>query len=90
MKLNESKSGFCCRLKGLRHVALSKLSKAQLAQEDFADFGLDVEHLRLNSAQLKTIQNNAFRNIHSVKSLDLSENFIENIEKNAFIDVSKN
>lgn len=83
----EARSLFC-RLKGLRHLAVSELSKGQLSHEDFADFGLDVEHLQINSAQLKAIGNNAFKNIHSVKSIDLSDNAIENIEKNAFIDVS--
>lgn len=68
-------------------MALSKLSKTQLAQDDFVDFGPDIEHLQINSAQLKTIQNNAFRNIHSIRSIDLSENVIDSIEKNAFIDV---
>lgn len=72
----------------MTHVALSELSKAQLSHEDFADFGLDVEHLQINSAELKVVGNNAFKNIHNVKSIDLSENIIENIEKNAFIDVS--
>lgn len=69
-------------------MALSKFSKTQLEPQDFVDFGLDIQQLQINSGQLKTIKNNAFKNIHSVKRIDLSENSIENIEKNAFIDVS--
>lgn len=75
-------------MKGLRYVALSKLTKAQLAPEDFAEFGTDVEHLQINLAHLKTVQNNAFRNIHGLKTIDLSDNSIENIERDAFTDVS--
>lgn len=80
---------FSSRLKGLRYLALTKLSKAQLAPEDFAEFGIDVVHLQINFAHLKTVQNNAFRNIHNLKIIDLSENSIENIEKDAFTDVRR-
>lgn len=75
------------RLKALRRVALSKLSKAQLTPEDFGEFGVDVEDVQINSAQLKSVQDHAFRGIHGVKGIDLSGNAIESVEKDAFVDV---
>lgn len=68
-------------------MSLSKLAKNSLSSEDFLEFGLDLERLQIISSGLKSIKNNAFRNVHGLKLIDLSENNIDSIEKDAFIDV---
>lgn len=55
--------------------------------EDFLDFGADLEELQILGGNLKTIQDNAFKYVKSIKKLDLSENKIEKIENDAFLQV---
>nr|XP_023026888.1 chaoptin [Leptinotarsa decemlineata] len=76
------------RLRSLRTLSLSRLSQPELSPENFLEFGIDLEELQINLANLQTIKNNAFKYIHALKSLDLSDNSINTIENNAFTDIS--
>lgn len=78
----------CCSLRSLRFLSLSKLSKSDLYPDDFLDFGIDLEELQINGGGLQSIKANAFRHVHGLKRLDLSENKISSIDNNAFIDVT--
>lgn len=71
----------------MRYLSLSNLAKNTLSSEDFLEFGMDLERLQIVSSGLKSIKNNAFRSVHGLKFIDLSENNIDSIEKDAFTDV---
>lgn len=75
-------------MRQLRKLSLSKISHSDLAPDLFQDFGRDLEELSINFANLKSIKNNAFQRIRSLKKLDLSENLISAIEENAFEDIA--
>lgn len=72
------------QFKSLRKAYLSRLRQTSLTTEDFAEFGANLEELHINFAELKSIKNHAFKNVHSLKVLDLAENRIEQIENDAF------
>lgn len=68
---------------------MSRLAQPSLSVEDFLDFGIDLEELRITFGHLQIIKNNAFKHVHGLKNIDLSDNSIGTIEINAFADVSK-
>lgn len=74
-------------MRNLRSLSLSKLSDSQLTPEDFDDFGVDLEELEITGGNLKTIKDHSFKNVKGIKKLDLSENKIEEIENDAFLEV---
>ncbi|XP_062537568.1 chaoptin [Armigeres subalbatus] len=74
-------------MKNLRSLATSHLSSLTLNAEDFADFGLELEELRITRSGLKSIKNRAFANLRGLKRLDLSENRIDSVEANAFNEI---
>ncbi|KAJ8950482.1 hypothetical protein NQ314_007869 [Rhamnusium bicolor] len=75
------------RLRSLRTLSLSRLSQQNISPEDFLEFGIDLEELQISFAKLKTLKNNAFRYVHGLKAVDLSENSIATIENDAFTDI---
>ncbi|KAJ8916973.1 hypothetical protein NQ315_008373 [Exocentrus adspersus] len=75
------------RLRSLRVLSLSRLSQPNLSPDNFVEFGVDLEELRINFANLQTVKNNAFKHIHGLRLIDLSENVIGTIENNAFTDI---
>lgn len=75
------------RLRNLRSLAISKLNSQAIGAEDFLEYGYELEDLKIYKSGLKTIRNNAFREIRTIKRLDLSENYINAIENNAFKEV---
>ncbi|XP_050498519.1 chaoptin isoform X1 [Diabrotica virgifera virgifera] len=75
------------RLRSLRSLSMSKLTQPTLSADNFLEFGIDLEELKINFANLQTIKNNAFQHVHGLKSIDLSENAIGTIENNAFTDI---
>lgn len=52
------------------------------------DFGIDLEELTIILGNIQSIKNNAFKYVHGLKYLDLSDNAIGTIESNAFVDAS--
>lgn len=72
------------KLKNLRALAVSNINAQNLVPEDFLEFGYELEILKLYKAGIRIVKNNAFREIRSIKRLDLSENRIETIELDAF------
>ncbi|CAH1176590.1 unnamed protein product [Phaedon cochleariae] len=75
------------RLRNLRTLSLSRLSQPSITPEDFLGFGIDLEGLQITFAKLQIIKNNAFKYVHALKSIDLSENNIDTIENHAFADI---
>ncbi|CAH0558981.1 unnamed protein product [Brassicogethes aeneus] len=75
------------RLRSLRVLYLSKLGEGNLDPQDFQEFGMDLEELYINSANIHTIKHNAFKYVHGLKLLDFSENSISTIEEHAFKEI---
>lgn len=75
------------RFRYLRRITLSKISSKTLSQDDFIEFGNEVESLQIVQAEIETIKSNAFKHIRGLKFLDLSENSIKTIENEAFSEV---
>ena len=73
-------------IRNLRSLGLSSLGD-RVSMGDFEGFGAALEHLSLSKNKLKTISSNSFRHVPGLKSLDLSENRISQIETDAFLDV---
>ena len=76
------------RLRNIRKLYISSTSKMDISPELFEDFSIDLIDLKISYSQVNILKNNAFAFIHGLVNLDLSDNKITKIEKNAFIDVS--
>lgn len=74
-------------MRHLRSLSVSKMQETDLVPEIFQDFGRDMEDLSINFANLKSIKNNAFQHLRTLRKLDLSENIMSSIEADAFDDV---
>lgn len=66
---------------------MSRLSSSALVAEDFLEFGLELEDLKITRGSLQSVKANAFKHVRGIKRLDLSENQISNIDADAFADV---
>lgn len=64
------------------------MPKSQLDPEDFQDFGFELEDLQIVSGNLKTIKDHVFKHVRGIKKLDFSENRIDKIEDDAFVEVN--
>lgn len=67
---------------------MGRLSTTTLAPENFVEYGVELEDLKISEASLKVIKSHAFKNIRGIKRLDLSDNLIETIENDAFSEVT--
>lgn len=76
-------------MRNLRSLYISKISSDTLSPTDFLEFGVELEDLKVVRGHLKSIKSNAFKNVRGIKRLDLSENQIESIERDAFEEVRK-
>lgn len=68
-------------------MSLGTLSSPKLAPEDFLDFGVELEDLKLTRSGLDTIKSHAFKYVRGVRRIDLSENHIGQIDSDAFTEV---
>ena len=68
---------------------MSRLSSKSLISDDFKEFGLELEDLKITGAQLQSIKSHAFIHVRGIKRLDLSENAINQFEVDAFNEVIK-
>lgn len=75
------------RFRNLRSLSVGRLSSSQLTQEEFQEFGVELENLRIFHAGLRGIKAHAFMHVRGLKRLDLSENYLEIIEKGAFQEI---
>lgn len=72
----------------MRSLSVSRLNSKNLAPDDFLEFGLELEDLKITGAALQVIKSHAFQHVRGIKRLDLSENQINKFEADAFADVS--
>lgn len=75
------------RFRALRSLSLGTLSSNKLSPEDFLDFGVELEDLKLTRSGLETIKSHAFKYVRGVRRIDLSENLIGQIDSDAFTEV---
>jgi Leucine-rich repeat (LRR) protein len=76
------------RMKSLRSLSVSSLLSTTLKPEDFLEFDIELENLKIYRAGLREIKAHAFMNVRGIKRLDLSENSLDVIEKGAFQDIA--
>jgi len=81
-------NGLCFRIRNLRFLSVSRLPQPYLAPNDFLEFGGDLEELQVINSNLAVIKNHAFHHTRSLKTLNLSENKITQLESEAFTEVS--
>lgn len=74
-------------MRNIRSLSLTKLSTRNLSPDDFLEFGLELENLKITRGQLQTIKSHAFMHVRGLKRLDVSENQISQIEPDAFHEV---
>ncbi|CAH2085309.1 unnamed protein product [Euphydryas editha] len=75
------------RMRSLRFLAVSKLIKRSIIAEDFLEFGVELEDLKIIGSTINRIEASAFQHVRSIKSLDLSENNIDFIDPFAFAEL---
>nr|CAD7423248.1 unnamed protein product [Timema monikensis] len=75
------------RIRNLRSIIMSKLPQNQIGPDDFVEFGVDLEEIKIQESNLKTLKNHAFKHVRGLKRLDLSENNIKQVEPDAFLEV---
>lgn len=80
-------SGF--RFNVLRSLSLGKLASIKIASEDFQNFGVELEDLKLTHSFIETIKSHAFKYVRGVRRIDLSENYIGQIDNDAFAEVTE-
>nr|CAD7452145.1 unnamed protein product [Timema tahoe] len=76
------------RIRNLRSIILSKIPQNQIGPDDFVEFGVDLEEIKIQESNLKTLKNHAFKHVRGLKRLDLSENNIKQVEPDAFVEVT--
>lgn len=75
-------------MRSLRYLAVSKLLRQSIRTEDFLEFGVELEDLKIFGSTVTRIESSAFQHVRTIKTLDLSENNIEFIDPFAFAEVS--
>lgn len=63
------------------------LKSSTLSSADFLDYESTIENLFITESKLSKISNHAFKHVRAIKFLDLSENDITTIDKDAFTDI---
>lgn len=74
-------------MRNIRSLSLGRLTTSKLAAEDFVEFGVELEDLKISHSALESIKSHAFKNVRGIRRLDLSENRISQIENDAFTEV---
>uniref|UniRef100_A0A2H8TLK4 Chaoptin n=1 Tax=Melanaphis sacchari TaxID=742174 RepID=A0A2H8TLK4_9HEMI len=73
--------------KYLRRLSLSKMTTSILEPDMFMNFTIDMEELQITRSDIKTIKAHAFKHVHGLKYLDLSENIISTLDSDAFKEI---
>lgn len=76
-------------MRSLRSLAVGKLLWQGIRTEDFQDFGMELEDLKIFGSNVNRIEASAFQHVRTIKTLDLSENNIEFIDPFAFAEVNE-
>lgn len=74
-------------MRSIRSLSLGRLKSTRLNAEDFVEFGVELEDLKLTRSSIQAISPHAFKNVRGLRRLDLSENRIERVDNDAFNEV---
>ncbi|CAH0395861.1 unnamed protein product [Bemisia tabaci] len=77
------------RMRNLRSLIVSRLRQNHIGAEDFQEFSIDLEELKILHSNLKSIKSHAFKNVRGLKKLDLSYNTISSMDSEAFSDIGQ-
>ncbi|XP_026759596.1 chaoptin isoform X2 [Galleria mellonella] len=75
------------RMRSLRSVSVGKLIRRTIRAEDFQEFGVELEDLKIFGSNINKIESSAFQHVRTIKTLDLSENDIDFIDPFAFAEL---
>lgn len=75
------------RMRSLRFLSVSKLLRQSIQTEDFLEFGVELEDLKIFGSTITRIDSSAFQHVRTIKTLDMSENNIEFIDPFAFAEL---
>ncbi|XP_075975754.1 leucine rich repeat containing G protein-coupled receptor chaoptin isoform X2 [Anticarsia gemmatalis] len=75
------------RMRSLRFLSVSKLLRQSIRTEDFQEFGVELEDLKIFGGTVTRIESSAFQHVRTIKTLDMSENNIEFIDPFAFAEL---
>ncbi|XP_072949975.1 chaoptin isoform X2 [Epargyreus clarus] len=75
------------KMRSLRFLAVSKLIRRSITAEDFLEYGVELEDLKIFGSTVLRIEASAFQHVRTIKTLDLSENNIEFIDPFAFAEL---
>ncbi|RVE54580.1 hypothetical protein evm_000701 [Chilo suppressalis] len=75
------------RMRSLRYLSVGKLIRKSIRSEDFLEFGVDLEDLKVYGSTINRIESSAFQHVRTIKTLDLSENNIDFIDPFAFAEL---
>ncbi|CAK1579585.1 unnamed protein product [Parnassius mnemosyne] len=75
------------KMRSLRYLAVSKLIRRSISAEDFLEFGVELEDLKIFGSTINKIEASAFQYVRTIKTLDLSENNIDYIDPFAFAEL---
>lgn len=64
------------------------MSTSSLEPEMFLNFTIDMEELMITGSELKAVKAHAFKHVHGLKYLDLSDNIISLLDAEAFKEVN--
>ncbi|CAG9138762.1 unnamed protein product, partial [Plutella xylostella] len=76
-------------MRSLRYLSVSKLLRRSLRSEDFLEFGVELEDLKIYRQHHQQNRGSAFEHVRSIKTLDMSENNIEFIDPFAFAEACR-
>lgn len=75
------------RIKSLISITISNVEIAFVAPHQFVGYGFGVEELNILQAKMKSVHARAFIHVRGLKSLDLSDNELHEMDENAFTEV---
>lgn len=75
------------RMRSLHYLSVGKLIGQSLQPEDFIEFGVELEELKIIGSTVTRIDANAFQHVRTIKSLDLSDNNLDYIDPLAFAEL---
>lgn len=76
------------RLSHLHTLAISQTNPGNLDPEQFKNFTVELETLKIEDGSVKSLKGGMFKYIRGVKTLDLTDNNINSVDAQAFVEVS--
>lgn len=74
-------------MRNIRSLSIGHIASSKLLPEHFVEYGIDLEDLKITHSGLDSIKSHAFKNVRTIRRLDLSDNPISNIDNDAFDEV---